>query len=80
MKFAYADPPYIGQSKRHYKDHEDYAGEVNHKELINRLVKEYPDGWALSLSAPTLKQILNMCPDDVRVMVWVKPFHAWKKM
>ena len=20
-----------------------------------------------------------MCPDNVRVMVWVKPFHAWKK-
>ena len=80
MKFAYADPPYIGQSKRHYKNHEDYAGEVNHQELIDRLVEEYPDGWALSLSAPTLKQILNMCPDDVRVMVWVKPFHAWKNI
>ena len=79
MKFAYADPPYIGQAKRHYKNHKDYAGEVNHKELIDKLVEEYPDGWALSLSAPTLKQILNMCPDDVRVMIWVKPFHAWKK-
>ncbi len=80
MKFAYADPPYIGQSKRHYKDHEDYAGEVDHQELINKLVDEYPDGWALSLSTPSLKEILNMCPDDVRVMVWVKPFHAWKNV
>jgi hypothetical protein len=79
MKFAYADPPYINQSKKHYKNHKDYAGEVNHKELINQLVKEYPDGWALSLSAVSLKEILNLCPDDVRVMIWVKPFHAWKK-
>ncbi len=80
MKFAYADPPYIGQAARHYKDHKDYAGEVNHKELIDKLVSDYPDGWALSLSAPSLKQILNLCPDDVRVMIWVKPFHAWKSV
>ena len=80
MKFAYADPPYIGQAARHYKDHKDYAGEVNHKELIDKLVSDYPDGWALSLSAPSLKQILNLCPDDVRVMIWVKPFHAWKNV
>ena len=80
MKFAYADPPYIGQAERHYKDHEDYAGEVNHKELIEKLVTKYPDGWALSLSSTTLKEVLSMCPDDVRVMSWVKPFHAWKNI
>ncbi len=80
MKFAYADPPYIGQSKRHYKNHKDYAGEVNHKELIEKLVSEYSDGWALSLSAPSLKQILNLCPNDIRVIIWVKPFHAWKNV
>ena len=54
MKFAYADPPYLNQSKKHYKNHKDYAGEVNHKKLIDKLVKEYPDGWALSLSALSL--------------------------
>ena len=80
MRFAYADPPYIGQAERHYKEHKDYAGEVDHKELIDRLVSEYPDGWALSLSSTTLKEILALCPDDVRVMSWVKPFHAWKNI
>lgn len=77
MKFAYADPPYIGQAKKHYS-HDPECAEVDHQELINKLCIEYPDGWALSLSSPSLKQILAMCPDDVRVMAWVKPFCAFK--
>jgi hypothetical protein len=28
MRFAYADPPYPGQSKRLYGEHADYAGHV----------------------------------------------------
>jgi hypothetical protein len=36
------------------------------------------DGWALSLSSPSLKVILPMCPDDVRVGAWVKPFASFK--
>jgi len=71
MRIAYADPPYIGQAKKHYQ-----SNEVNHQLLINHL-QEY-DGWALSCSSPSLKQILNMCPDDVRVMAWVKPFCIFK--
>lgn len=51
LLMAYADPPYIGQSARHYEDHPDYAGEVDHSKLIERLLIEYPDGWALSLFA-----------------------------
>jgi hypothetical protein len=77
VRFAYADPPYIGQAEQ-YKDHPDYAGEVDHAELIARLVGEYPDGWALSASSPSLKIILPMCPEDVRVMAWVKPFASFK--
>ena len=73
MRFAYADPPYIGQARKHYRKHPDYAGEVDHEALIARLVAEYPDGWALSLSCKSLRQILAMCPADVRVMAWVKP-------
>jgi hypothetical protein len=42
IRFAYADPPYIGQSKRLYGDHPDYAGEVDHAELIDRLMAEFP--------------------------------------
>lgn len=73
MKFAYADPPYIGQARKHYAKHPDFAGEVDHEALIARLVAEFPDGWALSLSSSTLQTILAMCPPRVRVMAWVKP-------
>lgn len=74
MKFAYADPPYIGQAKRHYN-----CAEIDHKWLIDSLVSDYPDGWALSASSPSLKIILPMCPPDVRIAVWCKSFCAFKK-
>ena len=73
MNLAYADPPYIGQARKHYG-----MPEVDHAELINRLVQEYPDGWALSCSSPSLRLLLPLCPDDVRVMAWVKPFCSFK--
>jgi hypothetical protein len=73
MRFAYADPPYIGQAKRHYGAS---AREVNHRLLIDYL--DGFDGWALSLSSPTLRTVLPMCPDAVRVMAWVKPFCSFK--
>ena len=73
MRFAYADPPYIGLAHLYPE-----KAEVDHGELIERLVDEYPDGWALSLHSPSLKIILPMCPDDVRVMAWVKPFCSFK--
>lgn len=78
IRVAYADPPYVGQAKRHYADHPDYAGEVDHAELIARLVRDHPDGWALSCSSPSLRLLLPLCPDDVRIGAWVKPFCAWK--
>ena len=71
MRFAYADPPYIGQAQKHYG-----CAEVDHRELLCQL--EAYDGWALSLSSPTLKEILNLCPDGVRVGAWVKPFASFK--
>lgn len=77
MKFAYADPPYIGQAKKHYS-HDPQCAEVDHADLIRRLELEFPDGWALSLSSPSLRQILELCPEGVRVMAWVKPFCAFK--
>ena len=78
MRFAYADPPYVGQAKRHYVNEESYAGEVDHAALIARLVGEFPDGWALSCSSPSLRMLLPMCPEDVRVGAWVKPFASFK--
>lgn len=75
MRVAYADPPYIGQAKRHYAK-DPQCAEVDHAELIGKL-NGY-DAWALSLSSPTLRIILPMCPSDVRVMAWVKPFASFK--
>lgn len=78
MRFAYADPPYIGQAKKHYGHEATYGGEVDHRELVERLCREFPDGWALSCSTPSLKEILAYCPEDVRIMAWVKPFASFK--
>jgi len=78
LRGAVADPPYIGQSFRHYRDHADYAGEVNHEELIQRLERDY-DCWALCASSPSLSIILPLCPSGIRVMAWVKPFCAYKR-
>jgi hypothetical protein len=61
-RFAYADPPYPGQSFRHYRDHADYAGEVDHEKLIGELERDFPDGWALSTSAAALPYVLSLCP------------------
>lgn len=73
MKFAYADPPYVGQSKKHYN-----GLEVNHRILINVLCESY-DSWALSLHVNSLKNILNICPEKVRLLSWCKPFATFKK-
>lgn len=72
MKVAYADPPYIGQAVKHYGDHPDFGGEVDHAELVDRLCSHF-DAWALSLSMKSLQEILALCPTDVAVWSWVKP-------
>lgn len=73
MKFAYADPPYVGQAKRHYGRG---GREVNYPLLLAHL--DTFDGWALSLSSVSLRTLLPLCPADVRVMAWVKPWFAFK--
>lgn len=75
MRFIYADPPYIGQAKKHYS-HDPNCAEVDHAALIAQL--ETYDGWALSCSSPSLQQILSLCPADVRIAAWVKPFCSFK--
>lgn len=59
LRLAYADPPYPGMARKCYRDHPDFAGEVDHAELAQRLVDEYPDGWALSTSAAALPEVLE---------------------
>jgi hypothetical protein len=81
MRFAYADPPYPGQSAKHYADHPDYAGEVDHADLFRQLNNF--DGWVLHTASTTLTQVLRIADlanvDDFRVMAWVKPFAAFKR-
>jgi len=77
MKFAYADPPYLGMGAKMYQRPE-WDSPQTHADLVARLCDEYPDGWAMSLSSPSLRTILPMCPHDCRVAAWVKPFAAFR--
>ena len=81
-RIGYADPPYPGQAKRHYGKHRDYAGEVDHFELLKRLDGEY-DGWLLHTSSTALPEVLGYAEalgvGPYRVMAWVKPFAAFKR-
>ena len=81
MKFAYADPPYLGLAEKFYgamhPDAADYDRIETHAALVERMCHEF-DAWAMSLHVPALKPILNVCPDDVRVGAWVKSFASFK--
>lgn len=82
MRFAYADPPYLGQGAKHYAHHpeaSDWDYQETHRSLIEQLADEFPDGWALSLSSPSLRVYLPWSPEDVRIAAWVKPFHVFKR-
>jgi hypothetical protein len=73
MRFAYADPPYPGCAG-YYPE----KTELDHAELVARLSVDYPDGWALSTSSVALREVLALCPPDVRVLAWVKPWAVFK--
>lgn len=82
MKFAFADPPYLGMGRlydAHHAESRQYDDPKQHRILIERLCDEYRDGWALCLHVPSLKTMLGYCPDDVRIAAWVKPFCSFKK-
>ena len=80
MKIADADPPYIGCAHL-YRDHPDYAGEVDHPALIERLQRDY-DGWILHAAA-TPESVAVLAPlvreTGARWMAWVKGFAAFKR-
>lgn len=82
-RYAYADPPYLGSCGKFYGHHHPdglcWDDLTTHKLLIERLVDDFPDGWAMSLSSTTLAQILPLCPADVRIAAWAKSFCAFKK-
>lgn len=84
-RFAYADPPYPGKAFYYVEDRE-----VPHASLVDRLVRGWPDGWALSTSAEALRHVLAVCPSSVRVAVWRRrtrqdkrqrhPINAWEPL
>ena len=87
LRLAYADPPYPGLARRYYRDQVDFAGEVDHRLLVDRLVSEFPGGWALSTSAAALPAVLRLCPPTVSVAAWFRgerptrsygPLSAWE--
>ncbi len=82
MRFAYADPPYLGCCKFYDHFHPDgrcWDDLDTHRLLIERLSDEYPDGWALSLTSTSLQALLPFVPADHRINAWTKPFAAFKR-
>jgi hypothetical protein len=83
LRLAYADPPYPALARRYYD-----CEEVDHAQLVERLVAQYPDGWALSTSAAALTRapagsagvpaggVIELCPPGTRVCVWLKGARA----
>jgi hypothetical protein len=59
------------QASKRYK-----CPEVDHRALIERL--DTFDAWALSVSSASLREVLLLCPEDVRVGSWVNPFAVFK--
>lgn len=79
MRFAYADPPYLGCGKLYKKHHAEalvWDDPETHRKLIESLA-EY-DAWAMSLTSTSLQTLLPMCPADCRVGAWVKPFAVFR--
>lgn len=78
MRFAYADPPYYKCGRLYAHLHKDalvWDDKETHLELVERLVDEYADGWALSCNPRDLAWLLPACPERARVCAWVKPYH-----
>jgi len=79
-RIGYADPPYPGCSHL-YRDHPDYAGEVDYAALIDRLQADY-DGWVLHTAAtPAALALLAPLVEKTgaRWMAWTKGFAAFKR-
>jgi hypothetical protein len=81
LKFAYADPPYLGMGKKMYgKLHNEAAvwdKVENQQNLVRKLIAEYPDGWAMSCNPKDLQFLL--IEPNIRVCAWTKTFHQIRK-
>ncbi|WP_155634474.1 hypothetical protein [Burkholderia stagnalis] len=82
MRFAYADPPYLGLAEKFYGHLHPEAAAYDHidahKALVARLCDEFSDGWAMSMTSGNLHDILPIVPKEARIMAWVKPFASFK--
>ena len=81
VKFAYADPRYLGCGKMYAAHHPEaliWDEPETRRRLIERLCDEWPDGWCFSLSSPSLRVLLPFCPTDARVGFWGKTFGVFK--
>ena len=79
MRFAYADPPYLGCAHL-YPEHPQshlFDDPDTHAGLMVSLDCNY-DGWAYSLSSTSLRTLLPLAPEGARIGSWVKPFAAFK--
>jgi hypothetical protein len=81
MRFAYADPPYLGCCSLYGHPHQDGCWDdlQTHRNLIAKILRQYPDGWALSSSSSSLHALLPLFSEPPRIAAWVKPFCAFKK-
>lgn len=81
-RYAYADPPYLGCCGLYGHDHQEPYGCWDqleaHQLLIDSLVADFPDGWALSASTPSLWDLMPLCPRGARLGGWFKPFAIFK--
>lgn len=82
MRFAYADPPYYGMGEKMY-GYPEWDDKDRHYALLEQLMREYPDGWALSCNPRDLAWLLPYLDrkffEDVRVCAWVKTYHQIRR-
>lgn len=81
VKFAYADPPYLGCCRLYGHYHPDgrcWDDLDTHAALIDRLATDYPDGWALSMTSGSLLELAPLLPKGARVAAWGKSFASFK--
>lgn len=72
MRFAYADPPYLGQGKRYAHLHPDslvWDDPATHAALVERLEDEFPDGWAISMT-PQPEALMAYVGPGRELAVW----------
>ncbi len=73
MRYAYADPPYPGLGHLYPEN-----AEVDHGELLDRLIGGYPDGWALSTNSRGLWEVIPLVKErnpagQPRIAIWHIP-------